>query len=765
MSEPSSGQKFFESLVGSQLSNRYKLLSILGAGGWGVVYKAHDSRIDRTVAIKMLRSNPQLEEAHFARFEREAMAASKLNHPHIITIYDLIWEENPYLVMDYIEGVSLHELLQSERRLSEQRALNIFVQACDALMHAHRKGVIHRDIKPSNLMLTKDDEGSDFLKIVDFGIARLIEGQGSAVQLTTTGTVFGTPTYMSPEQCMGQKLDRRTDIYSFGCVMYETLTGELPIVGASALALIHAHINQAPPAFYEVCSELSSSGKIEQIVLKALAKDVNSRYQSMQELKEDLVDRMQGRHSSGKIQVPKAESIRAPLESKDRARAELGRDARHELEKKEKALHMAIQQEGEQKGKDSPSLVPMLEKLAELYAEFGEYQNAEREYTRAIKLFRQHYGNSLGTAELMRALAKLYFEQERYEESELGYRAVLDAMKTSLGTEDQEIIYCYEDLATVLCQLERYAEAEQCLHEANTILNKVFGIRHIEFAYLQKYFADLYASQENDEKTEQYLKRALSVAEEVLEHNDLQLVTFLQELANLKIDQDKTEEAKQLLKRAFAIVNNPEHEEAEALPAVCLSLGEIYLAEEDFAKAERFFRTALDSSQAIYGSDSFECYDPLIYLGDCALEKGRFEAAGKFYRQAHEIATSTRSEDDPVILVGITRLAQCLQTEGLLSEAEKLFRQALEMATQILDPDSLECAVHSHNLGHHYTLTRRYFEAEPLLRQALRIYEREYERNDEELLPVLETMFDVCRHLGKTQEAKQLEDWLDEFDT
>jgi serine/threonine protein kinase len=764
LSDHNLADNFFESLVGSKLSDRYHLLSILGAGAFGVVYKAHDSRIDRTVAIKMLRSDPQLEEEYVIRFEREAIAASKLKHPHIITIFDLVWEKNPYLIMDFIEGVSLQDLLQNKRRLNEERAVKLFLQACDAFMHAHRKGVIHRDIKPSNMMLTKDDDGHDFLKIVDFGIARLIEANAAAVKLTATGMAFGTPTYMSPEQCMGQKLDRRTDIYSLGCVMYETLTGKLPIVGDSFLALIHAHINQIPLSFKEACPSLTFTEKIEQIVLKSLAKDVNSRHQSMQELKEELLNLTDGRRSYAKQHHPSEMDNRSHFEPKDRHSAERAA-VLDEIEEEENMLLTSIRKEEEQKGEVSPGLVPLLEQLAKLYVEFEEYDKAEREYTRAIKIFRQHYGNSLGTAELMQSLAKLYYDQKRFDEAEHGYRAVLHTIESSLGPEDPEMIYCYEDLSMALNRKKKFAESEQCLRQANTIVNKVFGIRHIEFARLLSYFAYFYSWKDDNDKYEQYLKRALTVAEEILEHNDLALVPFLKELAELKIDQEKIEEAKQLLKRAFGVVNDPANVGCEELISICLWLGEIYLDENEIDKAARFFSAALDSIQSIYGSDSIECYHSLIYLGDCAKKKERFEAAAKLYTQAFDIGRNRLKADDPLILLSITRLGRCFEKQGFQTKAETMFKDALKMAERVFEPGSLEMAEHLLELGVHYGETRRYIEAEPLLRRALSVYEQEYERNDEELLPLLETMLDVCRHLGKTKEAKRFEDWLKEFDT
>jgi serine/threonine protein kinase len=284
----------------ADFADRYQILSVLGQGAFGVVYKARHSLMGRTVAIKVLHEEMP-DSMLMRRFQVEAQAASNLSHPNIVTVYDFGTSSNNqlYLVMDFVEGTDLDETLQSEGRLAVQRALNIFIQACDALEHAHHRGVIHRDLKPSNIMLATTDGAADTVKIVDFGLAKL--AAVNAERLTATGDLLGTPLYMSPEQCLGEPLDPRSDIYALGCIMYRVLTGHLPIEGKNILATLYQQISAPPVPFEKSAPGLQIPACVEKIVLKALQKDPAARYQSMAELGAELRS-VQNALTSGKRQ-------------------------------------------------------------------------------------------------------------------------------------------------------------------------------------------------------------------------------------------------------------------------------------------------------------------------------------------------------------------------------------------------------------------------------------------------------------------------------
>jgi serine/threonine protein kinase len=279
-----------ESLVGQVLDNQYEILSLIGEGGMSVVYKARHNMLRKIVAIKTMLPSLMVHPFAMQRFQQEAQAASNIVHTNVITIYNfgITPEGQPYLVMDYLEGASLSEIIAQHKTLTVQRATNIFLQVTNALAHAHKKGVIHRDLKPSNIILIEQGEKKDVVQIVDFGIAKMLTQDGQeALNLTQTGEVFGSPLYMSPEQCKGEKLDHRADIYSLGCLMYETLVGHPPLQGDNTLEVLYKHINEVPRPMSSKSHPIPP--KLETIVFKALAKSPASRYQTMDDLENDLL--------------------------------------------------------------------------------------------------------------------------------------------------------------------------------------------------------------------------------------------------------------------------------------------------------------------------------------------------------------------------------------------------------------------------------------------------------------------------------------------
>lgn len=293
-----------DELLGTILNDRYRVLNEVGRGGMSIVYKGLHEMMDRTVAIKMLQAQHVTDQLSIKRFQQEAQAASHLQHPNVITVYDcgVVATGQPYIVMDFLEGHSLTDIIKAENHISYQRCLPIFVAACDALEHAHQKGVIHRDLKSSNIMLVEVEGRKDFVKVVDFGIAKLTNASGKASQnLTQTGEIFGSPIYMSPEQCLGLNLDSRSDIYSMGCVLYEAITGLPPLMGDTIYATMKMHVSQMPESFGRARPDLSIPDSVEKACFKALAKKPEQRYQTMQEMRDALEACMVNQFETGSI--------------------------------------------------------------------------------------------------------------------------------------------------------------------------------------------------------------------------------------------------------------------------------------------------------------------------------------------------------------------------------------------------------------------------------------------------------------------------------
>src|SRR3954469_15010966 len=265
---------------------RYELGELIGYGGMAEVHRGRDSRLNRDVAIKVLRADLARDPSFLARFRREAHSAAGLNHPAIVSVYDTGEEEGldgttqPYIVMEFVEGRTLRDILRSEGRLPARRAMEIVADVCAALEYSHRNGIIHRDIKPANVMITP----TGAVKVMDFGIARAVADNSATV--TQTANVIGTAQYLSPEQARGESVDPRSDVYSTGCLLYELVTGVPPFQGDSPVAVAYQHVRENP--VLPSARNPAVPRALDSIVMKALAKNQLNRYQSAGDMRQDL---------------------------------------------------------------------------------------------------------------------------------------------------------------------------------------------------------------------------------------------------------------------------------------------------------------------------------------------------------------------------------------------------------------------------------------------------------------------------------------------
>jgi serine/threonine protein kinase len=275
------------SLAGNVIDERYELLSQIGSGGMGAVYKAKQHPFDREVAIKMLPAELPDEPEARARFEREALAISALKHKNIVMFYGYgVYRGAPYMVMEYINGRSLQQWLSKNKPINPKVSMRIAQQMAEALSCAHANGLVHRDLKPSNVMIV-GDEKSFTVKIIDFGLARLLPSFGVEVQkLTEAGSAIGSVMYMSPEQCMGQESDARSDIYSLGCILHHCLTGVPPFGGDHSVVVMQMHVMEALPRLEKLAPGIPPA--LQAIVDHAVEKDPNDRYQTADEFLKDI---------------------------------------------------------------------------------------------------------------------------------------------------------------------------------------------------------------------------------------------------------------------------------------------------------------------------------------------------------------------------------------------------------------------------------------------------------------------------------------------
>lgn len=282
-------------LVGTTLANRYLIESVVGKGGMGVVYKARNQVMDKPMAIKMLHSHLVAEPEAVKRFHREAKTVSQVRHHHIITLYDfgMSAQRQPYLVMDFLEGTSLKSVMKEAGPVPFERVERIYQQVIEALGTAHSLDLVHRDLKPENIMLSHFNNEEDWVTIVDFGLSKLkdVRPMEDSYQITKVGDVCGSPPYMSPEQCLSsQVVDPRSDIYSLGICIYETLCGKLPFNAKSAIEMLDSHLYATPTPFSQTLSEFKVCTELTKLFNKALQKEADKRHQTIEEFGREFID-------------------------------------------------------------------------------------------------------------------------------------------------------------------------------------------------------------------------------------------------------------------------------------------------------------------------------------------------------------------------------------------------------------------------------------------------------------------------------------------
>lgn len=310
MACPEDGAKLIptgdDPLIGTIVGGRYKVICAVGSGSMGIVYKAVQENSGREMALKVLRNLHQTSEDSVKRFRREAKTASSLKHPNIVTLFDFGFMEDgqPYIITEFLKGLTLAQFLREHGHMAPLKARAVIKQVCDAVGEAHRHQIVHRDLKPENIVLQGKDQGGRFVKVVDFGIAKMLGDTGAtSADLTLEGKVCGSPAYMSPEGCRGAEIDYRCDIYSLGIVIFEMLTGKRPFVADDLMALMFLHVNEPAPKLSSVRVDPAFTPELEAVIRKALAKEPKDRQQSAEELWEEFNAACQGQRAQKRQQT------------------------------------------------------------------------------------------------------------------------------------------------------------------------------------------------------------------------------------------------------------------------------------------------------------------------------------------------------------------------------------------------------------------------------------------------------------------------------
>jgi serine/threonine-protein kinase len=280
-------------LIGQVIAERFRIEARVGSGGMGAVYRAEQIGMERRIALKVLRPQYSDNEGVRRRFHLEALAASRLTHPNTIRIYDFgeTDEQVLYIAMEFLKGRGLATVIGTEKVLSVKRLIHLMSKVCESLAEAHRNNVVHRDLKPDNIFLCVVENDSDYVKVLDFGVAKIITeaNQGRAGTLTEAGHLFGTPRYMAPEQCRSELVDGRTDIYALGVIMFQCLTGVLPFSDENPIGIMMWHLQRDPPPFMHASPTIRVPEPIEAIVQRCMKKDPNLRFDTVEDLRKALL--------------------------------------------------------------------------------------------------------------------------------------------------------------------------------------------------------------------------------------------------------------------------------------------------------------------------------------------------------------------------------------------------------------------------------------------------------------------------------------------
>lgn len=658
-------------LADSKLEEQYQIEGIIGSGGWSLVYKAKQKSLGRSVAIKILHSHLVLDPDKVMRFQREAEAASKFNHPSIPAVYDFgqLPSGQPYMVMAYVEGRSLAEIILEDGPMTIDRALEIFTQTTSGLAIAHERGIIHRDIKPSNILLTKE-KGE--VKILDFGLAKLVGiGDGETVAtLTQAGHTIGTPAYMSPEQCLGLKLDARSDIYSLGCVMYETITGIRPFEGRDAFEAMSLHM-RGDISFDNTPIKDTIPDTVEATILKTLAKNPADRYQSAQDLLRAL-DKISSQ----------TQFRRSPFR-----------------------FIYSFQRVMQQKG---INLATMATSLAVTLLIIG---------TVVIGAYRAVEYMNQRNASTQRNISELYkdamakgernFYAGNYTKATTYYRQASD-LAENFGATDERLSSSLKRLQESLKKENKLDEVKKVEEHVEALKNSTYGLMYGTPEQNARNIIDLSAKREQKPKDVDLAR---------------QLCAVLNNQAALLFTQSNISDAKHYLDRAIEIEKNVLTTSDPEYATSLSNLAYYYSQRGDKAQAEHFYKQALDIRQRVLGSDDPKVGRSLRNLGDFYWKQGDIPRAQELMKQSAQVYRKQLPRTSADYAWTINNLGLICASQGNYPEARKLFQEALDIRKQLYGEEGLDVGRTMHNLAQLDTAEHKFAEAETAFRKAQRIYD------------------------------------------
>lgn len=703
-----------EPKIGDIFGERYEILGIIGDGGMGKVYKARHNLMKRIVAIKLLLPHLVSSASALKRFQQEAQAASALNHPNILTVYDfgISAQGMPFLVMDFLEGTSLSALIQEKGHLDVARALPIFIQACAGLAHAHQKGVIHRDLKPANMMLVDYDGQPDYLKVVDFGIAKLLQPDNQAAEpLTHTGEIFGSPLYMSPEQCRGLDLDQRSDIYSLGCVLYRCVTGRPPFAGGTPMECMYKQVNDEAVPFSNCCPELNLSDDLEAVIFKAMAKLPDDRYQNMMEFHQAL-EALSAQYPAGK-KITRVFSV--PPGSPEAVSVEELTDKIKKDGDSATAMSPSLPASQSSKSTSNALKLPLVRE-----SNTGDVTDVESElvtdsYLKRAGLLASRNKMIIGgfaTVLILGGIA-IFIQNSNKQE------AIPPASAPLRGDPNQQA----QELLTAGTQAMDqgdYAQAVTGLERAVKYTEEMSDPVPALLNILPQ-LARAYSQCDKFESAQHTLERLLPLQKKQLGTTSIPVARTKTGIALALIAQGDLDDAVPLLNDAKASYRGVKPEKQEGYSDVLYGLAKVKTQQGQYAQAISTLNQAIAQKAKTAGADSPEAAAYMDDLAQVYLLQNKIPQAESILNKALSIKQEKLGTDSLQVADTLKNMGTLNFQKGDLPRSEEMFNKALAIKKKDLGADSLGAAEIMTALAMLYTRERKYPDADTLFKQALAI--------------------------------------------